>query len=142
MGGLGLPRQTQGRFCPGCFVGAQLPPRNTRILKRETAVWSHIKTCLVLQADVQRVSTIGAGVLRKFGADFFVFSFSGFHLPDKRNVQTGFLRRFLVRRFFHPFLRPFLRPFLVQRLLRPFLRRFLVRRFLRPFFFDVLALEK
>ena len=27
-----------------------------RTLQRETAVWSHIKTCLVLQADVQRVT--------------------------------------------------------------------------------------
>ena len=72
--------------------------------------------------------SLGVGVLRKFGADFFCF-FSGFHPPDKRNVQAGFLRRFLVRRF----LRPFLRRFLVRRFLRPFLRRFLVRRFLRPF---------
>ena len=72
---------------------------------------------------------IGAGVLRKFDADFFCVSFPGFHLPDKRNAQTGFLCRVLVRIFF----RPFLRPFLVRRFLRPFLRRFLVRRFLRPF---------
>ena len=27
-----------------------------RTLQRETAVWSHIKTCRVWQADVQRVS--------------------------------------------------------------------------------------
>ena len=73
-------------------------------------------------------SLVGAGVLRKFGADFLCF-FSGFHLPDKRNVQTGLLRSFLVRRFLHPFLCRFL----VRRFLRPFLRRFLVRRFLRPF---------
>ena len=71
---------------------------------------------------------LGAGVLRKFGADLFCVFF-GFHLPDKWNVQTGFLRRFLVRRF----LRPFLHPFLVRRFLRPILRRFLVRRFLCPF---------
>ena len=32
---------------------------------------------------------IGAGFLRKFGAEFFVF-FSGFHLPERRNVQTDF----------------------------------------------------
>ena len=57
-----------------------------------------------------------------------------FWLPSsrKRNVQTGFLRRFLVRRF----LRPFLRRFLVRRFLRRFLCRFLVRRFLRRFSAD------
>ena len=58
---------------------------------------------------------------------FFCVFFFGFHLPDKWNVQTGFLRRFLVRRLLRPFLR-----FLVRRFLRPFLRRFLVRRFLCP----------
>ena len=50
---------------------------------------------------------------------FCVFFCSGFHLPDKRIVQTGSLRRFLVRRF-----------------LRPFLRRFLVRRFCAHFCAD------
>ena len=73
---------------------------------------------------LKHTTFFGAGVLRKFGADFFCVFFSGFHLPDKPNVQTSFLRRFLVRRF--------LRPFLVCRFLRPFLRRFLVRRFLHP----------
>ena len=65
---------------------------------------------------------LGLGFCASLVQMFFVFFFfSGFHLPDKRNVQTFFSRRFLVRRF-----------------LRPFLRRCLVRRF----FFDVLALEK
>ena len=50
-------------------------------------------------------------------------------------IQTGFLRRLLVRRFLCPFLHPVLRRFLGRRFLRPFLLsdRFLVRRFLRRF---------
>ena len=67
-----------------------------------------------------------AQVWRRFDLSFF------FCLPSsrKRNVQTGFMRRFLVRRF----LRPFLRRFLVCRfLVCRFLCRFLVRRFCTDF---------
>ena len=67
-----------------------------------------------------------AQVWRRFLFVFFLF-FSGFHLPDKWNVQTAF-GRFLVRSF--------LCPFLVRRFLRPFLHTFLVRRFLRRFSAD------
>ena len=65
-------------------------------------------------------------VWRRF---FLCFFFSGFHLPDKRSVQTGFCADFWCA----DFSAHFLSPFLVRRFLRPFLRRFWVRRFLRPF---------
>ena len=60
--------------------------------------------------------TLGLGFCASLAQIFFCVFFSGFHLPDKRNVQTVFLRRLLARRF--------LRPFLLRRFLRPFLLRF------------------
>ena len=35
----------------------------------------------------------GIGVLHKFGAEFFGV-FSGFHLPERRNLHTGFWHNF------------------------------------------------
>ena len=54
---------------------------------------------------------MGLAVLHNFGADFFCVFVSGFHLPEKRNVQT-FFGQVLVRGFLRRCLRPFLRRFL------------------------------
>ena len=64
---------------------------------------------------------------------FFFGGGGGIHLPRIRIVQTGILRRFLVRIFLRRLLRPFLRRILVCVLLRRLLCRFLVRRFLCRF---------
>ena len=66
---------------------------------------------------------MGVGIFPNFGADFICCGFFLASIFQKRNVQTGFLHRFLVRRFL-----PFSRRFSCC-----FLCRFLVCRFLREF---------
>ena len=63
-------------------------------------------------------------------AQIFLCFFSGFHPPDKRNVQAGFFVQIFGAQIFAPI---FCADFLCADFLRPFLRRFLVSRFLRPF---------
>ena len=65
---------------------------------------------------------LGGGVLRKFGADFFCV-FSGFHLPDKRNVQTGFLRRFFGAQIFPPILAPIFAPIFGAQIFAPIFKQ-------------------
>ena len=100
-----------------------------------------------------RSSHVGAGVLRKFGAEFFlcvcVCFFSCFHLPNKRNVQTGFFSRFLVHRFFAPIFVPIFGAQIFAPIFAQIPQNFgaqifepIFAQIFRGFFFDVLALEK
>ena len=76
---------------------------------------------------------VGAGVLPKFGADFFVFFFSGFHLPENGMFKPVFCADFWCAVFCADFCAHFCADFWCADFLRRFLFRFLVRRFLRRF---------
>ena len=82
--------------------------------------------------------------MRKFGADCFCVCF--FHLPDKRNVQTGFFAQIFGAQIFAPI---FAQIFGTQIIAPMFAQIFGAQIFAqifvqisRRFFFDVSALEK